>query len=175
MGNSGAGWYEWRRGRPPVRRFGGRVVSALFFFPRGGSAQVARALCRALPAIGWEVSLAAGSLGSAGEQGHAPSFFSGVDVISVQVPYFVSIFTGKARELEHLDISPARALDRDRKALHQRDDRREFSSQGRLRVKLSNAVRSQPEPMWADSRRPIPWRCTHGPRPLCSGLLLLAP
>ena len=36
-----------------------------------------------LPTIGWEVSLAAGSLGSAGEQGHAPSFFSGVDVVSV--------------------------------------------------------------------------------------------
>jgi glycosyltransferase involved in cell wall biosynthesis len=83
MGNSGAGWYEWRRGRLPVRRSGGRVVSAIFFFPRGGSAQVARALCRALPAIGWEVSLAAGSLGSAGEPGHAPSFFSGVDVVSV--------------------------------------------------------------------------------------------
>jgi hypothetical protein len=83
MGNSGAGWYEWRRGRLPVRRSGGRVVSALFFFPRGGSAQVARALCRALPTTGWEVSLAAGSLGSAGEQGHAPSFFSGVDVVSV--------------------------------------------------------------------------------------------
>ncbi|MGH2805389.1 MAG: hypothetical protein ACRDL4_20490 [Thermoleophilaceae bacterium] len=83
MANSGAGWYGRRRGRPPVRRSGGRVVSALFFFPRGGSAQVARALCRVLPTIGWEVSLAAGSLGSAGEQGHAPSFFSGVDVVSV--------------------------------------------------------------------------------------------
>jgi hypothetical protein len=34
-------------------------------------------------------------------------------------------FAGKARELEHLDITPARPLDRDRKALHQRDDRRE--------------------------------------------------
>jgi hypothetical protein len=76
MACSGAGRYERRRGRLPVRRYGGRVVSALFFFPRGGSAQVARALCRVLPTIGWEVSLAAGSLGSAGEQGHAPSFFS---------------------------------------------------------------------------------------------------
>jgi hypothetical protein len=36
-----------------------------------------------LPTIGWEVSLAAGSLGSVGEQDHAPSFFSGVDVASV--------------------------------------------------------------------------------------------
>jgi hypothetical protein len=56
-----------------------RRLGALFS-PRGGSAQVARALCPALPTIGWEVSLAAGSLGSAGEQGHAPSFFVGVDV-----------------------------------------------------------------------------------------------
>jgi len=83
MANSGAGRYGRRRARPPPRRSGGRVVSALFFFPRGGSAQVARALCRVLPTTGWEVSLAAGSLGSAGEQGHAPSFFSGVDVVSV--------------------------------------------------------------------------------------------
>jgi hypothetical protein len=30
-----------------------------------------------LPTIGLEVSLAAGSLGSGGEQGHAPSFFAG--------------------------------------------------------------------------------------------------
>jgi glycosyltransferase involved in cell wall biosynthesis len=83
MANPGAGRYEQRGGRRPVRRSAGRVVSALFFFPRGGSAQVVRALCRVLPTIGWEVSLAAGSLGSAGEQSHAPSFFSGVDVVSV--------------------------------------------------------------------------------------------
>jgi hypothetical protein len=63
------------------------------FFPRGGSAQVARALCRAWPTIGWEVSLAAGSLGSAGEQDHAPSFFAGVDVD------FPSRTTARARRL----------------------------------------------------------------------------
>ncbi len=70
-------------GRPLMPRLSGRVVSALFFFPRGGSAQVARALCRSLPAAGWQVGLAAGSLGSAGEPGHAPSFFSGLDVVAV--------------------------------------------------------------------------------------------
>ena len=70
-------------GRPLMPRLSGRVVSALFFFPRGGSAQVARALCRSLPAAGWQVGLAAGSLGSAGEPGHAPSFFSGLDVVGV--------------------------------------------------------------------------------------------
>ncbi len=66
------------------RRLGGRrVVSGLFFFPRGGSAQVARALSRALAQLGREVTLAAGSLGHAGEQTHAPTFFSGVDLVTV--------------------------------------------------------------------------------------------
>jgi hypothetical protein len=55
-------------------------VSALFFFPRGGSAQVTRSLARALPAAGWRLALAAGSLGGAGEPTHAPSFFAGIDV-----------------------------------------------------------------------------------------------
>ena len=80
MANSEADWYERRRGRPPVRRSGGRVVSALFFFPRGGSAQVARSLARALPAVGWEPTLAAGSLGPPGEPTNAGSFFAGLDV-----------------------------------------------------------------------------------------------
>jgi glycosyltransferase involved in cell wall biosynthesis len=58
----------------------GRVVSALFFFPRGGSAQVTRSLARALPAAGWQPTLAAGSLGRPGELTHAASFFAGIDV-----------------------------------------------------------------------------------------------
>ncbi|GAC1319048.1 MAG: hypothetical protein NVSMB25_09280 [Thermoleophilaceae bacterium] len=52
----------------------------LQFFPRGGSAQVARYLARALPETGWEVTLACGSLGPPGEQSNADSFFSGIDV-----------------------------------------------------------------------------------------------
>ena len=55
---------------------GRRVVVGLFFFPRGGSAQVARALSRALAQTAWEVTLAVGSLGQVGEQTHAPTFFS---------------------------------------------------------------------------------------------------
>jgi hypothetical protein len=58
----------------------GLVVSALFFFPRGGSAQVVRSLARALPAAGWRLTLAAGSLGRWGEPTHAASFFAGLDV-----------------------------------------------------------------------------------------------
>jgi glycosyltransferase involved in cell wall biosynthesis len=76
---------SWRRraGGFARGRGGRRVVSGLFFFPRGGSAQVARALNPALAQLGWEVTLAAGSLGQAGEQTHAPTFFSGVDLVTV--------------------------------------------------------------------------------------------
>src|SRR5207249_512823 len=45
---------------------GRRVVSALFFFPRGGSAHVARALCHGLAPLGWRTTLVAGSLGRPG-------------------------------------------------------------------------------------------------------------
>jgi glycosyltransferase involved in cell wall biosynthesis len=61
----------------------GRVCAGLFFFPRGGSAQVVRALARALPARGWKVTLASGSLGAAGDPTHAPSFFGGTEVATV--------------------------------------------------------------------------------------------
>jgi glycosyltransferase involved in cell wall biosynthesis len=52
----------------------------LMFFPRGGSAQVARYLGRNLPPAGWEVSIACGSLGEAGEESHASSFYEGLSV-----------------------------------------------------------------------------------------------
>src|SRR5215217_9252005 len=58
----------------------GRVCAGLFFFPRGGSAQVARALAWALPEHGWKVTLASGSLGGPREPTHAPSFFGGTEV-----------------------------------------------------------------------------------------------
>jgi glycosyltransferase involved in cell wall biosynthesis len=57
-----------------------RVLMALLFFPRGGSAQVARYMAKALPAAGWEVSLVTGSLGAPGDATHAATFFAGVDV-----------------------------------------------------------------------------------------------
>src|SRR5439155_26051926 len=66
----------------PLRRRG-RVLTVLFFFPRGGSAQVARALADALPAAGWQTTLAAGSLGQPGEETNAGSFFSGLEVHQV--------------------------------------------------------------------------------------------
>ena len=57
-----------------------RALLALSFFPRGGSAQVARYLAGALPASGWEATVACGSLGPVGEQSNAITFFAGLDV-----------------------------------------------------------------------------------------------
>src|SRR5919202_720700 len=52
------------------------------FFPRGGSAHVARALAEALPAHGWDVTILAGSLGGRAV-GDAERFYSGLDVHAV--------------------------------------------------------------------------------------------
>jgi glycosyltransferase involved in cell wall biosynthesis len=57
-----------------------RVVSGLFFFPRGGSAYVTRALARALPGAGWEATIVAGSLGPTTALTNAERFFAGLDV-----------------------------------------------------------------------------------------------
>jgi glycosyltransferase involved in cell wall biosynthesis len=57
-----------------------RALLALSFFPRGGSAQVARYLAGALPASGWEATIACGSLGPVGEQSNAITFYDGLDV-----------------------------------------------------------------------------------------------
>ena len=64
-------------------RVAGRVCMGLFFFPRGGSAQVTRALSGALAETGWQVRLAAGSLGGPDAPTNAASFFSNVDVSTV--------------------------------------------------------------------------------------------
>jgi glycosyltransferase involved in cell wall biosynthesis len=50
---------------------------ALLFFPRGGSAHVARSLARALPRTGWDVTILSGSIADAGD---AAAFYAGLDV-----------------------------------------------------------------------------------------------
>jgi glycosyltransferase involved in cell wall biosynthesis len=55
-----------------------RTLSGLMFFPRGGSAHVARALATELPAHGWEVTLVTGSL--SGGHGDATAFYKDLDV-----------------------------------------------------------------------------------------------
>ncbi len=52
----------------------------LLFFPRGGSAQVARYLVPALADAGWDASLVGGSLGRPGEGTHAPTFYGDIDL-----------------------------------------------------------------------------------------------
>jgi glycosyltransferase involved in cell wall biosynthesis len=52
-----------------------RIVSAILFSPRGGSAHVARALTRGLQAAGEEVTLVSGSLSAGGEEGDARAFY----------------------------------------------------------------------------------------------------
>jgi glycosyltransferase involved in cell wall biosynthesis len=58
-----------------------KVLSGLLFFPRGGSAQVTRALAGELPGHGWDVTVLSGSLGSG--TGDARGFYSGLDLLAV--------------------------------------------------------------------------------------------
>jgi glycosyltransferase involved in cell wall biosynthesis len=58
------------------------VVSAILFSPRGGSAHAARAHVRGLRALGWSVTLLAGSRGEADPDGDARAFY-GDDVHAV--------------------------------------------------------------------------------------------
>lgn len=53
------------------------VLSASMFFPRGGSATVARALARRLPDHGWDTAVVSGSLPGHGD---AERFYGGLDV-----------------------------------------------------------------------------------------------
>jgi glycosyltransferase involved in cell wall biosynthesis len=59
-----------------------RILSALMFFPRGGSAHVARALARELPAHGCEVTIVSGSRSNR-SVGNAERFYEGLDVHAV--------------------------------------------------------------------------------------------
>src|SRR5688500_14152811 len=62
---------------PPSRR---RLLSALQFFPRGGSSHVARALARELPSHGWDVTVLSGSRRDRGGLGDASRFYAGLKV-----------------------------------------------------------------------------------------------
>jgi glycosyltransferase involved in cell wall biosynthesis len=57
----------------------------LQFFPRGGSAHVARNLARNLPAVGWAPRLVSGSLSVPGRPGDAREFYAGLDVRAVDM------------------------------------------------------------------------------------------
>ncbi len=58
-----------------------RVVSAILFSPRGGSAHVARALARGLRDLGWAVTLLAGSRSGSDSDGDARAFYGDVEAV----------------------------------------------------------------------------------------------
>jgi glycosyltransferase involved in cell wall biosynthesis len=55
------------------------LTMGFYFFPRGGSAQVARYLCRALVGGHWKPTLFAGSVGGLDDSSNARRFFGGID------------------------------------------------------------------------------------------------
>jgi glycosyltransferase involved in cell wall biosynthesis len=57
----------------------------LAFFPRGGSAHVARNLAGALGGAGWDVTVLSGSVTRRGEPGDAREFYAGLDVRPVDM------------------------------------------------------------------------------------------
>jgi glycosyltransferase involved in cell wall biosynthesis len=57
----------------------------LAFFPRGGSAHVARNLAVSLPKAGWDVTVLSGSLTLPGQPGDARDFYAGLDVRPVDM------------------------------------------------------------------------------------------
>jgi glycosyltransferase involved in cell wall biosynthesis len=58
-----------------------RVLTAILFYPRGGSAHAARALARGLSAEGWEVTLVAGSRDDLDGHGDARCFYGEVHAV----------------------------------------------------------------------------------------------
>jgi glycosyltransferase involved in cell wall biosynthesis len=58
-----------------------RVLNGVLFFPRGGSAHVARSLSKELAEAGWDVRILSGSV--PGGPGDADAFYAGLDVHAV--------------------------------------------------------------------------------------------
>lgn len=67
-------------GGPVMRRSDRqRLLMALYFYPRGGSAHASRALCRQLGNQGIDVTLLAGSRSDIGPRAEARNFFAGLE------------------------------------------------------------------------------------------------
>jgi glycosyltransferase involved in cell wall biosynthesis len=60
-----------------------RALSAIMFFPRGGSAHAARGLAGELPRCGWQVRLVSGSRTDLAADADARSFYDGLDVHAI--------------------------------------------------------------------------------------------
>jgi glycosyltransferase involved in cell wall biosynthesis len=68
-----------------IRSHRAHVLMGLAFFPRGGSAHVARNLAHALPKAGWDVTVLTGSVTLPGGHGDARDFYAGLDVRPVDM------------------------------------------------------------------------------------------
>jgi glycosyltransferase involved in cell wall biosynthesis len=80
----------------------------VLFYPRGGSAQVARYLSAALEREGWDVSLLCGSLGRPGDRTHAETFYAGMDVHAVDYnPAFEAFENGRDPIAEPVPFHPS--------------------------------------------------------------------
>lgn len=77
----------------------GRVLSAVQFFPRGGSSHAARALTRRLPKLGWDALLVSGSRSDAGAEADARRFYAGLPLYAVD-------FTPALRASDPLRFDP---------------------------------------------------------------------
>jgi len=83
---------SWTCQRDGTRMRQRRSVMGLLFYPRGGSAYVVRYLSPAMTRAGWSVSVAVGSLGEPGDETHAPTFFEGLDVHSLDFTDAARVF-----------------------------------------------------------------------------------
>ncbi len=94
-----------------------RVLSAILFSPRGGSAHAARALARGLRKQGWSVTLLAGSRGDHGAHGDAGAFYGDVRAVD----FDAALATGSPMGYEGpLGTAPMHPSFEDRPGAHDR-------------------------------------------------------
>ena len=60
-----------------------KLLMGVYFYPRGGSAHVSRALAREFGRSGFEVTLLSGSRSDLGEHAQASRFYAGLDLRTV--------------------------------------------------------------------------------------------
>ncbi|MFB7618315.1 glycosyltransferase [Kitasatospora sp. NPDC056181] len=84
------------------------IDTALTFFPRGGSAQVARYLLREYNRRNWTTRIHAGSLGQPGDPGHAPTFYAGLDLRTYDYnPAYARFTAGQDPQSDPLPFHPS--------------------------------------------------------------------
>jgi glycosyltransferase involved in cell wall biosynthesis len=83
------------------------ITMGFYFFPRGGSAQVVRYLCRALVGTRWTPTLFAGSMGTVADNSNAHNFFSGIDCESLDFSAALRAWRNEADPMALADPMPA--------------------------------------------------------------------